>query len=188
MSLITRKNKAQAQASAGLDRARQAATRVTPMAKSASVTAAQGVNDAREWAAPRIERSVNDARGWAAPRIEQAAQTLQESVAPKVAQTLQETVAPKVSGMLTATAHRIEPSVQAPKRRLWPRLVAGLAVATAAGGAIAAIVRRRNARLPDDMMPDDDMPQDAAEADASQLSEQAMADAELGANGKGPLP
>ena len=59
MSLMTRRNQAKAQASAGWNRARQSATRVTPLAKSAGVTAAQGVQEARDWAAPRIEQGVS---------------------------------------------------------------------------------------------------------------------------------
>jgi hypothetical protein len=173
MSLMTRKDKARSRASAGLGRARKAATRVTPLAKSAGTTAAQGVQGAREWAAPRIGHGVEGARTWAAPRIEQAAHSLQENVAPKV------------SGMLEAAAHRIEPAAAATKRRLWPRLMAGIALVTAAAGAVAAVAaRRRGAKQPDDVMTGDDAedtkPESAEDAD----SDTVMAEAG-GSNGKG---
>jgi hypothetical protein len=185
---MTRKNQAKvkAQASAGLDRARQAAAQTAPLAKTAGATAVQGVQDAREWAAPRIEQAaqalqetvaprieqgVNQARGWAAPRIGQAAHALQE------------TVAPKVSEVLSATAQRIEPTTQA-KRRMWPRLMAVLAVASAAGAAVAAIMRRRSARAADDLAMDDEMTQAAAEQEAAADGEAVLADAEASGNGK----
>lgn len=170
MSLMTRKDQAKAQASAGLHRARRSATRVTPLARNASTTAAQGVQDARDWAAPRIEQGVQQARGWAAPRIEHAAQALEE------------TVAPKVSEVLTATAHRIEPADQADqaKRRRWPLLVAVFAVATVAGGAIATILRRRAAQRADTEMTEEVTPT-ADEPGYSEADEAVVAEADVAA-------
>ncbi len=190
MSLMTKKNQAKAEASARWGRARQTATRITPLAKSASTTAAQGVQDAREWAAPRIEQGVNQARDWAAPRIEQGVNQARGWAAPRIEQaahTLEETVAPKVSEMLTATAQRIEPPSQAAKRRLWPRLIAALAVAGAAGGVITAVLRRRAAQATDSLMTDEDAAQEA-EPGASASEEAVMADADVAGNGKRARP
>jgi hypothetical protein len=209
VSLTKRKSEAQAQVSIGLDRARQAATRVTPVARNVGATAAQsmqdardrtldavprvtqsvqkarekavprvtqGVQDAREWTAPKVAQGVLSARVWAAPRIEQAAQTLQE------------TVAPKVSGALTATAQRIEPPAAAVKRRRWPRLLAGLALVSALGGIAAAIARRRNAQLTDDiMMEEEGLTEDGQAPDAARSGDPLLIEAEVGANGKGPV-
>jgi hypothetical protein len=173
VSLTTRKNQAQAQASAGLDLARKTATQVTPLAKNASTTATQSLQSAREWAAPRVGQGVHHARGWAAPRIEQAGRALTESVAPKV------------SGMLTDTAHRIEPSSHSGKRRMWPRLLTGLAIVAAAGGAIGAILRRRSAKMTEDLLADDEVIiQPVPEARQDQDSDQPLADAEAGSNGR----
>jgi hypothetical protein len=197
VSLTTRKNQAQAQASAGLDLARKTATQVTPLAKNASTTATQSLQSAREWAAPRVGQGVHHARGWAAPRIEQAGRALTETVAPKVSEVLTDTVAPKVSGMLTdtvapkvsgmltETAHRIEPSGQAGQRRRWPRLLAGLAIVAAAGGAIGVILRRRSAKLTEDLLADDEVIiQPVPEAREDQDGEPSLADVEAGSNGR----
>jgi hypothetical protein len=95
------------------DRAREAATtQVTPLAKSAQLTARRGVRGARVWAAPRVERS-----GLA----------------------VQERLAPKVSSMMVATARRIEPD-RAKSRRRWPAALAGI-IMLAAGGVAAALLR-----------------------------------------------
>lgn len=154
MSLMTRKKQARAQVSAGLDRARQAATHVGPMTQSARESAAQGVHNAQDWAAPRMEKGVRGAREWAAPRIEQAAHGLQENVAPKV------------SEMLEKAAHKIEPP-KAARRRMWPKLVAGLTMIAAAAGAAAAVLVRRRSASPSDEMTDGEAGQDAMTERAS---------------------
>jgi len=105
---------AKAGASSARRQARRATTQVTPLAKSARVTAKQGVHDARVWAAPRVERTGH---------------------------ALEERVAPKVSAMLTATARRLEPA-RPIRRRRWPKVLAG-AVALTAGSVAAAILRSR---------------------------------------------
>jgi hypothetical protein len=147
------------------------------MAKSSRATAMHGIQNARAWAGPRIEQGVHDARGWAAPRIERAGHALEE------------TVAPKVSGMLTATAHRVDPSAgSSPGRRLWPRILAGVALISALGGIIAAIARKRAANLPGEVTLDDDMTETEMEhAPESGEGEQVMMEAEIGVNGKGPV-
>jgi hypothetical protein len=207
VSLRTTKEQAQAQASAGLDRARQAATQVRPAAKDAAAGAAarlaplarnastaatqagaaatQGVHDARDWAAPRIAQGVHDAREWAAPRIEQAGHVISETVAPKVTGVISDTVAPKVNEVMSATARRIEPTGDTVKRKLWPRLLAGLALASALGGVIAIVLRKRSAQLTDDVMDDE---ASEAPAQAQEDSEEVIVEAEVGANGDGPTP
>jgi hypothetical protein len=120
------------------DRAMDAVTQAVPVGKRAGATAVQGVRQgvqgAREWAAPRIENAVYDAREWAAPRIDDAAEAVTT------------TVAPKVSSALHTTAQQVRPT-GTPKtgvRRLlgWRWLV-GAGVALAAAGAGAAVAMRR---------------------------------------------
>jgi hypothetical protein len=105
---------AQAKAQAALlqGRALQAKEQFTPLAKSAQLTASQGVQQARSWAAPRVE---------------------QAGIA------VQERIAPKVSTAMIATAHRMQPAT-ARRRRLWPTILAG--IVTVAAGAVAAILLR----------------------------------------------
>lgn len=174
MSLTTRKDQAQAnldRARVAAAQARVAAAQATALAKNASASAAQGVQGARDWAAPWLAQGVYQAREWAAPRIDQAGHTVQE------------TVAPKVSELLTSTAQRVDPAPPAPERRSWPRLIAVLAVLAAAGGAVAAIMRGRNARTPDTLMAEEEAAQASAEPDAAS-EEQVMADADVAGNGK----
>src|ERR1700720_4646896 len=77
------------------DRAMEAAAQAVPVGKRAGTTAVQGVRqgvqDAREWAAPRLEDAVQGAREWAAPRLEDVAEAVTTSVAPKVSSALRTT-------------------------------------------------------------------------------------------------
>ncbi|GAA3121442.1 YtxH domain-containing protein [Nonomuraea sp. NPDC049421] len=84
-------------------RAAQTGQRLAPMADQAKVVAAQRIEDARYWAAPRLESAAHG---------------------------FEEQVAPKVSSMLTAAARRIDPKPT--RSRRWPTLVllTGLAVGT----------------------------------------------------------
>jgi hypothetical protein len=188
VSLTTRKNNAQPQAGAGLDRARQAATRVSPLARSAGTAAAQGVQSAREWAAPRLGKGVEGARGWAAPRIEKGVRGARGWAAPRIEQAargLQDNVAPRVSEMLEASARKIEPDAES-KRRVWPRLLAGLAVITAAAGAVAVVLaRRRSAPQPDDAMSQDEAGQDEMAEGAPAEGDDTMMAETGGRDGKG---
>ena len=87
---------AKAQAILLQELALQAKEQFTPLAKSAQLTASQGVQQARSWAAPRIE---------------------QAGVA------VQEQIAPKVSSAMIATARRIQPvppGAAAAGRSSWP--------------------------------------------------------------------
>jgi hypothetical protein len=103
---------AKAQAIRVQGRALQAKEQFTPLARSAQLTASQGVQQARSWAAPRVE---------------------QAGVA------VQERIAPKVSTAMIATAHRMQPAT-ARRRRLWPAILAG--IVTVSAGAVAAILLR----------------------------------------------
>ena len=123
------------------DRAMDAAAQAIPVGKRAGTTAVQGVRQgvqgAKEWAAPRLEDAVHDAREWAAPRLEDAAQAVTT------------TVAPKVSSALLSTAQQVRPN--GPKktgiRRLlsWRWLLGAGAAVTAAGAGAAIAMRRRYA-------------------------------------------
>jgi hypothetical protein len=139
VSLIDTNRTAQEAAALGArakDRAMDAYAQAIPAGKRAGTTAVQGVRQgvqgAREWAAPRIEQAVYDARAWAAPRIDDAADAVTT------------TVAPKVSEALHATAQQVRPPAKTGARRLldWRWLV-GAGVALAAAGAGAAIAMRR---------------------------------------------
>ena len=103
---------AKAQAIRAQGRALQAKEQFTPLARSAQLTASQGVNQARSWAAPRVE---------------------QAGVA------VQERIAPAVSTAMISTARRMQP-VQSRSRRRWPVIVAG--IVTVSAGAVAAILLR----------------------------------------------
>jgi hypothetical protein len=128
MSLMTR-NKS--------DRAKQrtldAASQVMPMARSAGLAARQSAEDAMAWAAPRVK----DARTWAAPRVEQAGIAVRDKIGPAVS----EKIAPAISSVLVEAAHRLDTTP--PRRRRWPRVLAGFAMAGAAASAAAAIMLRR---------------------------------------------
>ena len=139
MSLIDTNRTTEGAAALGArarDRAMDAYAQAIPVAKRAGTAAVQGVQQgvqgAREWAAPRIEQAVYDAREWAAPRIDDAADAVTT------------TVAPKVSEALHATAQQVRPPEAEKSRRLlsWGWLV-GAGVALAAAGVGAAIAMRR---------------------------------------------
>ena len=96
----------------------QASTQVAPLAKTAQEKAAQGLLEARTWAAPRVE-----AGGVA----------------------VQERIAPAVASAIVSAARTIEPP-KAKRGRRWPLIVAGIVV-LGAGCAVAAQLLRskRNA-------------------------------------------
>ena len=110
------------------------AAQAIPVGKTAVQGVRQGVQGAKEWAAPRLEDAVLGAREWAAPRLEDAADVVET------------TVAPKVSSALRSTAVQVRPSgtKRTGVRRLldW-RLLLGVGAAMAAAGAGAAITMRR---------------------------------------------
>ncbi|MFC4111664.1 hypothetical protein [Nonomuraea zeae] len=84
-------------------RAVETGQRMQPMADQAKVVAAQRIEDARYWAAPRLESAAHG---------------------------FEDQVAPKVSSMLTAAARKIDPTPSHSRR--WPMLVlmTGVAVGT----------------------------------------------------------
>ena len=142
MSLITTNGTTSGVAAIGA-RAKEAAGYAIPVGKRAGATAVQGVRQgvqgAREWAAPRLEEAVYSTRVWAAPRLEEAADAVTT------------TVAPKVSSALLTTARQVRPQeVRSGKtgvRRLldWRWLLGVGVVATAAGVGAAVAMRRRYA-------------------------------------------
>jgi hypothetical protein len=102
------------------DGARQAAAQLKPAAERAKPLARSTGQAAR--------RQILRTRAWAAPQVEHSGQVLQD------------TVAPKVSAALSSAAKRIDPAQ--PRYRRWKK-PAGFATLTAAGGALAAFLRRR---------------------------------------------
>jgi hypothetical protein len=132
VSLLTRKNGSRSTVAVAAQRARDAASQAGPIAtnaagiaKNAGLTARQSAEDAVAWATPRVD----DARAWAAPYVEQAGLAVRDKIAPAI------------SDALVDAAHRLD--VSAPRRRLWPRVLAGIAMVAAAGSAVAAAVLRR---------------------------------------------
>lgn len=96
-------------------RARQAAARIAPLAKTAQAGTQQGVYHARVWAAPRVDR---------------------------MGHALQEQVAPRMSAMMSTAARKIEPASRT--RRRWPIIAAGMVVIAGGLAAAAAVLNRRN--------------------------------------------
>ena len=133
MSLMTSKNWSRSSVSAAAHRARDAAMQAVPkaknavpLAKNAGLTARHSAEDAVAWAAPKV----NDARAWAAPHVEQVGLAVRDKIAPAI------------SDAIVEAAHRLD-APTAPRRRLWPRVLAGIAMLAAAGSAVAAAVLRR---------------------------------------------
>ncbi len=136
MSLMARKNTSVTAKQRALDTASQVpmmARSAVPKAKSAGLAARQSAEDAIAWAAPRVQ----EARSWAAPHVEQAGVAVREKIAPAIS----EKIAPTISSALVEAANRLDPSP--PRRKRWPRVLAGFAMIAAAGSAAAAIVLRR---------------------------------------------
>ena len=120
MSLMTRKNTGGAK-----QRAVDTAAQVVPLARSAGLAARQSAEDAVAWAAPRVK----DARTWVAPHVEQAGIAVRDKIGPTI------------SSVLVEAAHRLDDSP--PRRKRWPRLLAGFAMLAAVGSAVAAVMLRR---------------------------------------------
>jgi hypothetical protein len=139
---------AKAQAIRAQGRALQAKEQFTPLARSAQLTASQGVNQARSWAAPRVE---------------------QAGVA------VQERIAPAVSTAMISTARRMQP-VQSRSRRRWPVIVAG--IVTVSAGAVAAILLRgqRANRFSDQPAAAPPVPPASGQAASDEPAETAQAD------------
>ena len=162
MSLINTDRTTAGMAAIGA-RAKNVAAQAVPLGKRAGTTAVQGarqgVQGAKEWAAPHVFA----ARVWAAPRLEDAADAVTT------------TVAPKVSSALLVTASRVRPpSPPAPNglRRLldWRWLLGLGTVAAAAGTTVAVTMRRRYAAATAEA-------KDATEPDAPGQAEDPAAEA-----------
>jgi hypothetical protein len=115
-------------ADSALTRARQAAARLKPVARSTSAAAKHGVRMTRAWAAPQVERT---------------------------GQLVDDRIAPKISSVLSSAAHRIDPGK--PHDPRW-RKVAGASILTAAASAVARAVfnRRRQSGTVRDPQADSD--------------------------------
>jgi hypothetical protein len=140
MSHMNRKSRSHPSVATTAQRARDATTQVVPMAKNAvpmaknvGLTAKQSAEDAVARVAPRVK----DARAWAAPHVEQAGLAVRDKIAPAIS----EKIAPAISDALIEAAHRLDNP--APRRRRWPRVVAGIAMLAAAGSAVVAAALRR---------------------------------------------
>jgi hypothetical protein len=110
-------------------RALDTASGVVPMAKNAGQAARQSAEDAMAWATPRVK----DARAWAAPQLEQAGIAVRDRIGPAISE--------NISSVLVEAAHRLDDSP--PRRRRWPRVLAGFALVAAVGSAVAAVMFRR---------------------------------------------
>jgi hypothetical protein len=159
MSRMKRSDKSDIAANNALDRARQAAAWVKPVADRVKPIAAQvkPVADRVKPVAAQVKpvarstgaaarRGVHRTRAWAAPQVEHTGHVLQDSVAPKV------------SALLSSAAQRIEPAK--PPRRRWRKL-AGISMLAAAASAVAALILNR--KKPD-------FTTSAAEADADDVT------------------
>lgn len=133
---------AKAQAIRAQERALQAKEQFTPLAKSAQLTASQGVRQARTWAAPRVE---------------------QAGVA------VQERVAPKVSAAMIATARKMQPEKE--RSRRWPAILAGILTVSAAAAA-ALLFRSQRAKQASSEPPADAPPAPPASGPAATGNEQ----------------
>jgi hypothetical protein len=106
-----------------------AAQQAVPLARNAGATVKQTADSAVAWATPYV----GAARHWAAPYLEQSATAVTEDLAPKISDALR-SAAQKID-YVEPKRHRISKNV----------LLAGSALLTAAGAAIAAIsVMHRN--------------------------------------------
>ena len=128
MSLMTRKK-----TSGAKQRAVDTAAQVVPLARNAGLAAMRSAEDAVAWATPRVK----DARTWVAPHVEQAGIAVRDKIGPAIS----EKIAPTISEVLFEAAHRLDDSP--PRRKRWPRLLAGFAMLAAVGSAAAAVILRR---------------------------------------------
>jgi hypothetical protein len=130
-------------------RAKDAAAQVVPLGKQAGTAAIQGVQSARDWAAPRAADAVQTAKDWAAPRAADAVRNAREWAAPRLddaAEAVTSTVAPRVSSALHSAARQVEPRPPARSgiRAVFDwRVLLGIGTALAAAGAAAGVAMRR---------------------------------------------
>jgi hypothetical protein len=160
------------------ERARQAASRVGPMAKSAQRGAADRIHDARTWAAPRIEQAAHSVKNDVAPRVSGALVATAQRVEPA------QKSAAKLGRRARGKAVKTSRDVRARREAIlagarggganWPKRMGGLAFALATLGAIAAVVirRRNNGAASDAAMTDQDATAAEARAEADALDGQ----------------
>jgi hypothetical protein len=142
VSVLSRKRASEAETAATLWRIVQLARQAGPIAKTAGAAARGGAKNAATRAAPYVNQTrtwtapyVNQARTWTAPHIERSGLAIRD------------TIAPKICGALVATARRVDVTPPTPpRRRRWPKLVAGTAIAVAAASAAAAVALRCRAK------------------------------------------
>ncbi|MGD0376258.1 MAG: hypothetical protein ABSB01_16935 [Streptosporangiaceae bacterium] len=127
MSILTRKRSDVIETVTVRARLVPIAKNASPMAKNASRVAKDRADSALAWAIPYLD----NARVWAAPRVERTGIAVRDNVAPRV------------SSLLVTTARRLEKAE--PKPRRWPRMLATMAMLAAAGSAAAAVAMRRRA-------------------------------------------
>jgi hypothetical protein len=139
--------------------AQQTVAQVVPVAKNAGQAARQGALAARVWAEPQVraarswaEPQVRAARSWAAPRVEQAGLTVRDKIGPTV------------SSALVEASHRLDVTPQQPRKRRWPRMVAGFAMLAAAASAAAAVFLKRQAEV---ILTQEDQPMEGGATAAS---------------------
>ena len=149
---------AKAQAIRVQGRALQAKEQFTPLARSAQLTASQGVHQARTWAAPRVAEA---------------------GVA------VQERIAPKVSSAMIATARKMQPEADR-RRRRWPAILAGIVTVSAA--AVAAILLRGQRANRYSAEPANDAPPPAPPASGPASSNERSETAQADVNGQVRTP
>lgn len=124
--------------------ARDAASQVVPLGKRMGTTAAESVQQG-------VGQGVQGAREWAAPLIEDAANAVSD------------TVAPKVSAALKATARRVDPGTKKSfARKLFGWRGALVLAGLAAGGAAAAVLLRKRQPAPPPPYPGEEDADDAS--------------------------
>ena len=138
-----------------------------PLARNASAAIQQSAEDVATWARPHVE----DARAWAAPRLERSGQAVSESIAPAIA-----------DAMITA-AHKLEVK-PARRRRRWASVLTTVTLLAAAASAAAAeLLRRKPVEFygqdgsPDEMRAPADAGPSLAEANGSQPDAEASGQA-----------
>jgi len=123
-------------------------------------------------------QGVHDAREWAAPRLEDAADAVTASVAPRV------------SSALRSTARQVKPEVTTSgktglRRLLSWRWLLGAGVAIAAAGASAALaMRRRYASATAEVRDDADSPDDELAAGNQATADDDTASSEVNGSGR----
>ncbi len=147
------------------ERAKSAAAQAVPIGKRAGTTAAQGAR-----------QGVQGAREWAAPRLEDAADAVTTSVAPKVSSALRS----------TAAQVRPEKSGKTGIRRLldWRWLLGVGAVLAAAGATTAITMKRRYSSATAEAKDATEASEDGHQAEATDAATHAEVNGQVTTSGK----